>query len=77
VLLLEGAATLEKAGEVLCVRGVLVGEGAYNAGSGTDPSTRNAGFEAVEERRHAHVRVQHLVHQLLRLRVLRCPLLHG
>jgi hypothetical protein len=45
--------------------------GRTRAGESTHPCACDAGLEAAQQRRHAHVRVQHIVDPLLRVRVLR------
>lgn len=76
MLFFEGAAALEEVGKVLPrmrKRGRL--QMYWGRGDSTDPDTRNAGLEAVQQRRNSHVRVQDLADALLRLRIVgRSPL---
>lgn len=68
MLLLKGASTLEEVGKVL--RAGLAWP-CWQVLGGTDSGTRDAGLEAVEQRSHADIRVQDIVHSPLCLRILR------
>ena len=75
MLLLKCTPPLEEVGKVLpCM---LAGCTTPEAWGATNSGARNAGLEPVQQRRNAHIRVQHIVHPLLCLRILRPRSLFG